>query len=209
MGLIHPAYLSEHDEIEEDSCEVRGEKVEEVHRGTKGGLSLKGLYPGFINPKRLTFLGGVGVGLLCATVAMLPGAKKQPPEVPVISQVAAPTSVESRNVPFASNSKLEGEVELLKRIVSGLVDTVHSISQGKVVDEARTEVPEAFPYPVQVTVDKAHLRKGADRAAPSLLEVSKDTTLMAFEGTEKWLKVSTPRGEEAWISRNVVTVKRG
>jgi hypothetical protein len=32
---------------------------------------------------------------------------------------------------------------------------------------------------------------------------------MAFAGTDKWLKVNTPRDEDAWISRSVVAEKRG
>ena len=71
------------------------------------------------------------------------------------------------------------------------------------------DLTETFPYPVRVTSGKAHLRKEADRLAPSLLAVTKDTTLMAFAGTDKWLKVSTPRGEDAWISRSVVVAQKG
>jgi SH3-like domain-containing protein len=100
-------------------------------------------------------------------------------------------------------------MELMKRIVAGLVDSVQSLSKAKDAQEIEGASSESFPFPVQVTAAKAHLRKGADLSTPSLLEVTKDTTLMAFAGTDKWLKVNTPRGEDAWISRSVVEEKKG
>jgi hypothetical protein len=109
----------------------------------------------------------------------------------------------------AGLAKLESEMELMKKIVAGLVDTVHGLSRSREVSGVSAELTETFPYPVRVTSGKAHLRKEADRLAPSLLEVTKDTTLMAFAGTDKWLKVSTPRGEDAWISRSVVVAQKG
>jgi SH3-like domain-containing protein len=100
-------------------------------------------------------------------------------------------------------------MELMKRIVAGLVESVQSLSKAREEHQVEEASNESFPFPVQVTAPKAHLRKGADLTAPSLLEVTKDTTLMAFAGTDKWLKVNTPRGEDAWISRSVVAEKRG
>jgi hypothetical protein len=208
MELIHPAYI---DELSEDEAEFRAQ----IYRG---GTTLRATkahkFPApskirltLPQSKYAVFAAGVGVGLLTVSVVWLSGgaAKTQPTTMVPPAATPMATEVEAIVVP----TKLEEEVELLKRIVAGLVGTVQSLSQVKDQEAMGSESAELFPYPVQVTAEKAHLRKTADRSSPSVLEVTKDTTLMAFDGTDKWLRVSTPRGEEAWISRNVVVAKKG
>ena len=63
-------------------------------------------------------------------------------------------------------------MELMKRIVAGLVESVQSLSKAKEVQEIEGASNESFPFPVQVTAPKAHLRKGADLSAPSLLNIT-------------------------------------
>ncbi len=207
MELIHPAYI---DELSEDEVEFRSQ----IYRG---GTTIRAKADKLPTPSRIrltvpqsryaVFVAGFGVGLLSVSAVWLSGDAAKTPNLKVVPPIAAPMAAEVEVV--APPTKLEGEVELLKRIVAGLVGTVQSLSQVKVQGDMASESAELFPFPVQVTADKAHLRKTADRSSPSVLEVTKDTTLMAFEGTDKWLRVSTPRGEEAWISRNVVVAKRG
>ena len=208
MELIHPAYI---DELSEDEAEfrtqiyrggttIRATKAHKLPAPSKIRLTLP-------QSKYAVFVAGIGVGLLTVSVVWLSGGAARAQPATMVPPIAAPivTKVEAIAVP----TKLEEEVELLKRIVAGLVGTVQSLSQVKGQQDVVSESAELFPFPVQVTADKAHLRKTADRSSPSVLEVTKDTTLMAFDGTDKWLRVSTPRGEEAWISRNVVVAKKG
>lgn len=139
----------------------------------------------------------------------------------------------SREVPAVGESvevserlaKLQSEMDLMKKIVSGLVETIQTISRAQGGErgeggasvaasaQVQQQVPtqaleEVFPFPVRVTTEKAQLRKSPSRDAPSLFEVTKNTTLMAFGGTDKWFKVNTPRGEDAWISRGIVVVEQ-
>ncbi len=105
---------------------------------------------------------------------------------------------------------LAGEVELMKKILVGLVESVQSlskISNAPLTPESES-VDEQFPYPVQVTAPKANLRQGPDLERKSLGVVPKDTVLLATDEKGGWIKVSTPKGEEAWISSNVVEAKR-
>lgn len=207
MELIHPAYI---DELSEDEVEFRSQ----IYRGGTAIRAKAHKLP-TMSKIRLTlpqskyavFIAGIGVGILTVSAMWLSGGVAKPQDVAVAPPIAMPVTseVEAMAVP----TRLEGEVELLKRIVAGLVGTVQSLSQVKRQEDGVSESAELFPFPVQVTADKAHLRKTADRSSPSVLEVTKDTTLMAFDGTDKWLRVSTPRGEEAWISRNVVVAKKG
>jgi hypothetical protein len=206
MGLIHPAYLEGLSDGEDEVAEVRPQERENS-RGKLSNLYSETTLGGVTGrAKCLAFLAGTGVGVLAVSLVALLGTTKQESQKPVLAPIFAQAS------PVADvmtvSTRLENEVALLKRIVSGLVDTVQKLSQARRGEELGVGVAESFPFPVQVTADKAHLRKGADRSSPSILEVSRNTTLMAFNGTDKWLKVSTARGEDAWISRSVVVVKR-
>ena len=153
------------------------------------------------------FASGIGVGVLAVSLLWLPTRTRSFPSEAVLPSTLAPNGAATE--PQGGLTKLESEMELMKKIVAGLVDTVHGLSRTREVSGVNAELTETFPFPVKVTTGKAHLRKEADRLAPSLLEVTKDTSLMAFAGTDKWLKVSTPRGEDAWISRSVVVAQRG
>lgn len=207
MELIHPAYI---DELSEDEVEFRSQiyrggtairaKAHKLPTTSKIRLTLP-------QSKYAVFVAGIGVGILTVSAMWLSGRTARPQSVAPVAPVVAPIVPDTDAI--TTYTKLEGEVELLKRIVAGLVGTVQSLSQVKSQQEISGEPTEVFPFPVQVTAEKAHLRKTADRASPSILEVTKDTTLMAFDGNDKWLRVSTPRGEEAWISRNVVVARKG
>lgn len=208
MGLMHPAYI---DEFQEDETAQPDEQWEPrvAKQRVRKRTSLRGIFKLSVpSTKYLPFLAGVGVGIVAVTLVWFPSRTQKLAEPVVATLVTPPLPPPLHEEVVAPPTKLETEVELLKRIVSGLVESVQGLSQRKDANEVAFDAIESFPFPVKVTVDKAHLRKGADRTAPSILEVSKDTTLMAFDGTDKWLKVSTPRGEDAWISRNVVVAKK-
>jgi SH3-like domain-containing protein len=102
---------------------------------------------------------------------------------------------------------LKSEIEIMKRILSGLVASMETIARDKkevIVSEQKAK----FPYPVQVTSDKAHLREGPHRGASSLTTVEKNTVLLVIAAQDEWLKVFTPKGEEAWISADIVSERR-
>jgi len=205
--LIHPAYLEElRGELEEYPEREYDEDVHENIKEVRSGVC-RNLWHRFKDVKSRSFAAGVGVGLVCALPLVLPSGTQASHGKGVVPDVTAASVLYA--APLPTPTKLESEMELMKRIVAGLVESVQSLSKAKEVQEIEGASNESFPFPVQVTAPKAHLRKGADLSAPSLLEVTKDTTLMAFAGTDKWLKVNTPRGEDAWISRSVVEEKRG
>jgi Bacterial SH3 domain len=102
---------------------------------------------------------------------------------------------------------LEAELDLMKKILVGLVESVQSLSKEPRQMPTPENEPTNFPFPVKVTVERAHLRAEADRAGKSLGAVPKDTVLLATEEKDGWVKVSTPKGEDAWISHDVITEK--
>jgi hypothetical protein len=102
---------------------------------------------------------------------------------------------------------LRRELEIMKRILSGLVSSVETITRETKNDEDGVKKSK-FPYPVKVTSDRAHLRDSPSRFANSLTTVEKNTVLLTTKAHEEWLKVLTPKGEEAWISADIVTERR-
>jgi hypothetical protein len=207
-GLVEEAYAGEsHDSKPQPHCQPQSNLGMDDSTAYQGGI------PG--SSKRTAyraFIGGIGVGIFLVSLMWITTGTKSPSgEValpPMIAPAVEPVSLRSEESP-SGLAKLESEMELMKKIVSGLVETVQSLSRIQDGVPKSKEIPEIFPYPVRVVTEKAHLRKEADRSAPSLLEVTKDTTLLAFAGTDKWLKVSTPRGEDAWVSRGVVVPQKG
>jgi hypothetical protein len=202
--LIHPAYLRELlGELEESTY---GDDLVQPHGFVRpsrfGALTMR------LSDARYRLFGaGVGLGIVGTLLLVLPLRSTSSHEVPVLQNVVHESPPQGEAI--SASTKLESEMALMKRIVAGLVESVQSLSKAQKFEKATLDESEPFPFPVQVTAHRAHLRKGADLTAPSLIEVTKDTTLMAFAGTDKWLKVSTPRGEDAWISRSVVVEKRG
>lgn len=203
MGeLVHPAY----GEAWERGGDLRGECRQE-DLGTHGGFfSLNDIRAELqITRYRFFTLGlGAGVSGVCAVWILAQGVYSSPHTPQVVTAPLAQLAQE-----LVAPTKVEAEMELMKRIVSGLVETVHGLSHEKELQAASAEQSESFPFPVRVTTAKANLRQGPDRASVSLLEVGRDTMLMAFGGNDKWLKVNTPKGEDAWISRSVVAEQVG
>jgi uncharacterized protein YgiM (DUF1202 family) len=113
-------------------------------------------------------------------------------------EVVAPTALE----------RMEREMELMKKIVSGLVDSVQTLSKEGAIKEADTLLEGPFPIPIEVTAPKAALRKEADRSASVITDVVKGTVLLAHASAGGWLKVSTPKGDTAWVSQGLVAEKK-
>jgi hypothetical protein len=154
-----------------------------------------------------TLLGGAAV--LC-TWLLLSVGRGQPTTAEVRPLAAPVESVESGN---HRTQRLETEMELVKKIVVGLVDSVgelssadHSVARaGSEVISPMVSDGASLPFPVQVISEKANLRRSPDLKAQTVAEVPKKTVLLALDQQDKWLKVTTPKGEEAWVHRTVVS----
>ena len=120
----------------------------------------------------------------------------KPEPIPEIK--SAPVSI----VPSVKtdDATIANEVDLIKKILSGLVKSVQVLSE----ERARQEPQQKFPYPVKVTSEKANLRSSPGLGGKSIGVVSKDTILLAINENKGWLEVSTPKGELAWISQDII-----
>lgn len=103
--------------------------------------------------------------------------------------------------------ELEAEVQLMKKILVGLVESVSSLSKQSATDSSKESklMDNSFPYPVRVQAISANLRKEPDRASESLGTVAKDTVLLATQQNNGWIRVTTVKGENAWIGRDLVS----
>ena len=103
-----------------------------------------------------------------------------------------------------------GEMALIKKILTGLVGAVQTLedrNSQKVNVEEQKQVPhENKSSTLRVIADSAHLRNLPDRAAQSLATVPKDTLLLSENSQDGWYQVTTPIGEIAWISSEVISV---
>ena len=158
-------------------------------------------FGGYLFPSLVGVLVGVclSVGVYSYFIQE-PSARPEPkPTIPVVPvpEVVSETK-ESRQI-----EALESEVELMKKILVGLVSSVQTLT--KETKDRVPELTESFPYPVKVISEKANLRSGPSREEKTVGVVPKDTVLLAVLGQDGWLQVSTPRGEKAWISADVVT----
>lgn len=102
---------------------------------------------------------------------------------------------------------LRADMELTKKILTGLVQSVQTLS---VSSEAKLHVPSEvneFPYPVRVTTETASLMERPGVGGKALVTVRKDSVLLAMEEKEGWIRVSTPKGEDAWVGIDMVKRK--
>jgi hypothetical protein len=136
------------------------------------------------------------------------------------AEIRAPqTPVE--NVQIGSNlrtERLESEMELVKKIVVGLVESVEELSNPHIgqgpggaqpFSPTVTSEKAMLPFPVEVVAEKANLRSSPDLKGQTVAEVPKKTVLLAVDQQDSWLKVTTPKGTEAWVHRTVVTESGG
>lgn len=112
-------------------------------------------------------------------------------------------------IPHNTEASLVTDVNLMKKILSGLVQSVQTLSDKS--DQQNRMLPNGsegnFPYPVKIISEKANLRNSPNLNGKSISVLSKDTVLLATANEGGWLKVSTPKGEEAWINQDIVVAK--
>lgn len=102
---------------------------------------------------------------------------------------------------------LRADMELTKKILAGLVQSVQTLSVAAEPKLQSVQDLNEFPYPIQVLTEKANLRVQPGVTQKALVTVPKDTVLLAMEEKNGWVRVSTPKGEEAWVSLDIVQRK--
>jgi hypothetical protein len=191
--LVHAAYVDELRQLGAHRSARSQNQTDSLYSLGDIGVALRKV-------RQRWFCGGLGVGLLSMALIGLAG----------LTTGASASSNDRGSFGAAATvtndqvTVLRGEVELLRSILAGLVESVEAISHDRRVGAKTGAAELKYPFPIKVTSGKANLRKSPDRQSPSLFEALRDTTLIAFDGTETWFKVNTPRGEDAWISRSVV-----
>lgn len=198
--LVHPAYLHEIREVD------GGKPMSSEDIASLGPIAAKkaidwGLARQYLRSRYLPFAAGVGVSLAAVlSIRLVQDLGSQgAPDV-------AKASLESGSL--VAVERIEREMELMKKIVSGLVDSVQTLSKEGGLKETDVLIEGPFPVPVEVTAPKAALRKEGDRSATVVADVTKGTVLLAHATAGSWLKVSTPKGEMAWVSQGLVSEKK-
>ena len=198
--LVHPAYLHEIREVD------GGKPMSSEDIASLGPIVAKkaidwGLVSQYLRSRYLPFMAGIGVSVATViTIGIVRGAGSQ--GVPDVAKA----SLENSSV--VAIERIEREMELMKKIVSGLVDSVQTLSKEGALKEADSLIEGPFPIPVEVTAPKAALRKEGSRSATVIADVTKGTVLLAHASSGGWLKVSTPKGETAWVSQGLVAEKK-
>ena len=198
--LVHPAYLHEISDVD-GGKPMSSEDIASLRPVLAKKAIDWGLVRQYLHSRYLPFMTGIGVSVATVlTIGIVQGAGSQgAPDV-------AKASVESGSL--VAIERIEREMELMKKIVSGLVDSVQTLSKEGALKEADSLIEGPFPIPVEVTAPKAALRKDGDRSATVVTDVTKGTVLLAHASAGSWLKVSTPKGETAWVSQGLVAEKK-
>ena len=206
-GLIHQTYLDLFDEM-------RASKLE----GAAGALPMRDPYASPDFPTTLSyggrsknaslyiFAGAVAGVIVAGTIFYFWNRPNfEPPPLEKQLPVALTPAQKSEEV-----AALRGDVDLMKKILTGLVESVQALSvRNDAVSKAATEdSDDTFPYVIEIAAAKANLRGGPGRGEASIGIVPKNTVLLATEEHDGWLKVSTPKGEIAWVSKDIVRIKK-
>jgi hypothetical protein len=199
--LVHPAYLHELKEVD-GSGSISSEDAAPQKRVLARKAVDWELVRQYLRPRCLPFVSGLSVSLAAVFVlGLMQGPDGAAGSTNSSLEAVSPTAMERME-------RMEREMELMKKIVSGLVDSVQTLSKEGAIKDADTLVEGPFPIPVEVTSPKAALRKEADRSATVVADVAKGTVLLAHASAGGWLKVSTPKGETAWVSKGLVAEKK-
>lgn len=153
----------------------------------------------FASPIKFLFT-GIAIGsLIVGSVCLFVLQKDSKPAIEAHPDAVSPLI----------ETSLVADVNLMKKILSGLVQSVQTLSEKS--SQQNPILPndsgESFPYPVKIASEKANLRNSPNIKGKSVSILPKDTVLLATANEDGWLKVSTPKGEEAWISQDVVVAK--
>lgn len=196
--IVHPAYLHELKEVDGSRSISREDAPPQKLVLARKAVDWD-LVRQYLRPRCLPFVSGLGVSLAAVfAFGLMQGSDGAVGSTNSSLEVVAPTALE----------RMEREMELMKKIVTGLVGSVQTLSKEGALKEADTLVEGPFPIPVEVTSPKAALRKEADRSATVVADVAKGTVLLAHASAGGWLKVSTPKGETAWVSKGLVAEKK-
>jgi len=198
--LVHPAYLHEIREVDGGKPMISEDIPSLGPVLAKKAIDWT-LVRQYLRSRYVPFLTGIGVSLATVfTLGLVQDAGSQgAPDV-------AKSSLEGGSA--VAIERIEREMELMKKIVSGLVDSVQTLSKEGALKETDALIEGPFPIPVEVTAPKAALRKEKDRSATVVADVTKGTVLLAHASAGGWLKVSTPKGETAWVSQGLVAEKK-
>ncbi len=104
------------------------------------------------------------------------------------------------------------EIALMKQILSGLVGAVQNLEERSAqAADAVKSVPQDAPsgHAIRVFTEHANLRLSPDKRATILAVVPQNTFLLSDRALDGWYRVTTPLGEQAWISGEVVSVEKG
>lgn len=122
-------------------------------------------------------------------------------------QTAAVLTTPTLSISNDEAQALRADMELTKKILAGLVQSVQTLSVSAEPKLQAVSDLNEFPYPIQVLTEKANLRERPGITQKALVTVPKNTVLLAMEEKDGWLRVSTPKGEEAWVSLDIVQRK--
>ena len=104
----------------------------------------------------------------------------------------------------STNQDVLNELNLVKRILTGLVPAVTELTTGRRLEPQPASVTENQSGIVRIITEKANLRSAPTKDAAVILALAKGTELLASRKVGQWFGVSSPSGEEAWISESVV-----
>ena len=96
--------------------------------------------------------------------------------------------------------QLKNDVALMKDIISGLFQSVSSLSSTRKAAE--------LPYPVLVAKNKTPIFSEPSDDQKPLLELEMNSALLVTEKTNGFLKITSPKGEVSWIREKDVSVNR-
>ena len=130
---------------------------------------------------------------------------ESPKPISLPSSVEVPKINQSQDV--TPKRDLEHEVTLIKEVLSKLIVTVETLSQGsQFADKKSIEPKKDFkPIPFKITSPFAHLRQSPTRDSVSLATVQKDTVLIGVGISGDWVKTFAPSGKEAWVHTSVTS----
>lgn len=107
------------------------------------------------------------------------------------------------------HDRLAQEMTLMKQILTGLVGAVQTLENERPTpaQAVKTTAIEARNDALRVVTERANLRDRPDRMARSLAVVPRNTFLLSDDFKDGWYRVTTPLGEAAWVSEEVVTLE--
>ncbi len=154
-----------------------------------------------IAERLLTFLVGAILGAFGMYLSTgSPSAQRVQSVSP--EQLVQPAAKES-----ATSNSEQGDIALMKQILTGLVPMVESMEKRISASAAKPEqVSEDFNKPIVITTERASVRESGDKNSKVLLALAKGTVIFATRKESGWYRVSLPIGGEGYVSESVATI---